>query len=278
MYQSIEMFENLQQIDSEQMESQRLTSLQEDFPANLIAWLAGGLHRMMSGTYGVSVKDCFAKLAPNGEFLKMCQGYSQAKLDGSLEEFSGTWPRSGMMRNGLLMRLPMLGRRKDGNGYSSWPTPTAECGDHPGRHKYKQGQQLHLTGAVWPKNWPTPKTPTGGGQVQRNTAGGGIRKLEDAISADVGYNTGQLNADWVELLQGIPVGWTDVDCDEPEPWPGWPAGRGAQQYPYEPPRVIVGQKNRSRRLKCCGNMVVPRQVFPVFAAIMEIEARREATK
>nr|WP_320146018.1 hypothetical protein [uncultured Anaeromusa sp.] len=45
----------------------------------------------------------------------------------------------------------------------------------------------------------------------------------------------------------------------------------SQQYSYEPPRVIQGQKNRAKRLKCLGNAVVPQQIYPIFAAIAEIE-------
>ncbi|WP_319403226.1 hypothetical protein [uncultured Anaeromusa sp.] len=48
----------------------------------------------------------------------------------------------------------------------------------------------------------------------------------------------------------------------------------SQQYSYEPPRVIQGQKNRAKRLKCLGNAVVPQQIYPIFAAIAEIEAGR----
>ena len=47
--------------------------------------------------------------------------------------------------------------------------------------------------------------------MKRNTPGGGIRKLEDAVSASVGYNTGALNPTWVEWLQGFPLGWTEVE-------------------------------------------------------------------
>jgi len=42
------------------------------------------------------------------------------------------------------------------------------------------------------------------------------------------------------------------------------------QHPYEPPRVITGQKNRAKRLKCLGNSVVPAQAYPIFKAIMEV--------
>lgn len=43
------------------------------------------------------------------------------------------------------------------------------------------------------------------------------------------------------------------------------------QYPYEPPRVVEGQKNRAKRLKCLGNGCVPGQIYPIFKAIMEAE-------
>lgn len=51
----------------------------------------------------------------------------------------------------------------------------------------------------------------------------------------------------------------------------WPAGRGQQQYDWEPPRVKSGVKHRVARLKALGNAVVPEQIYPIFAAIMQIE-------
>jgi hypothetical protein len=147
-------------------------------------------------------------------------------------------------------------------------------------------------------------------------------RIEEAVM--YGANApagGQLNADWVELLMGFDVGYTDIDCASPIPWPGWPAPLGAGnwptpstadrasegtgeafitttgtvrrrnhdgsssnlglslttqltthgQHPYEPPRVITGQKNRAKRLKCLGNAVVPQQIYPIFAAIKAVE-------
>ncbi|OBZ13304.1 DNA cytosine methyltransferase [Bacillus sp. FJAT-26390] len=52
----------------------------------------------------------------------------------------------------------------------------------------------------------------------------------------------------------------------------WPAGRGQQQCDWEPPRVKTGVKHRVGRLKALGNAVVPAQVYPIFEAIMKIEA------
>lgn len=349
MYQFITMFENLQQSDCDRMESEKSTSSPEDSRVRTLAARVKELASMIQtgklpeAVCGQSTPESLAKLSPNGLWLKMsgdsCQSLLWDSQGEDSELFSGTWPIWGIVLDGVAMALPMLERRTEGNGCSSWPTITAECGDHPGRKKYKPGQQLHLTGAVWPQNWPTPKTPTGGGQVQRNTPGGGIRKLEDAVSGEIGYNTGQLNSDWVEILMNYPIGYTDLDVDKLQEWPGWPAGMGARewmtpqagqcgstartsgrplemsthlqaqvtvaekawatpsagdaqgttgggqgrslrtdtrcasngQYPYEPPRVIQGQKSRAKRLKCLGNSVLPLQAYPIFKAIMDIE-------
>ncbi len=50
----------------------------------------------------------------------------------------------------------------------------------------------------------------------------------------------------------------------------WPAGPG-EQYPWEPPRIATGVKDRVERLKALGNAVVPAQVYPILKAISEIE-------
>jgi hypothetical protein len=73
---------------------------------------------------------------------------------------------------------------------------------------------------------------------------------------------------------GFPIGWTDLEEDEPgENWidnPRWPAGIGQDQHEWEPPRVAAGVKDRVARLKALGNAVVPAQVFPILAAIKQV--------
>ena len=95
-----------------------------------------------------------------------------------------------------------------------FPTPTAGDAKMSGAAGYSTESGRHsgttLTDAVL-RMWPTPKTPTGGGQMKRMTPGGGIRKLEDAVSKSEGRNTGALNPMWVEWLMGFPLGWTDLE-------------------------------------------------------------------
>ena len=53
--------------------------------------------------------------------------------------------------------------------------------------------------------------------------------------------------------------------------------RIGQEWSAEPQlgRVVDGLPNRSHRLKCLGNAVVPQQVYPILKAIAEIELREE---
>jgi DNA (cytosine-5)-methyltransferase 1 len=51
----------------------------------------------------------------------------------------------------------------------------------------------------------------------------------------------------------------------------WPAGRGADQFPWEPPRVVPSKSviSRTARIKMLGNGVMPQQAFLMFLAINE---------
>ena len=296
MYQSIEMFENLPQGDCDKTESEKLTSLQEDSPARTLVVQVSELVSMIQtgklpeAGCGQSTPVSLAKLSPAGSWLKMFGDSYQSLLWGERGEdselFSGTWLTWGIVLDGVVMELPMLERRTEGTGCSSWPTPRANKPEGFSRDDFRPTLAMAATWQDKPQH-------------------------------------GQLNADWVEILMGYPIGYTDIDCDEPTEWPGWPAGLGARewptpqaqnskgikgeycelsdggkphdtrtgkqvqssldqltkmpmftasgQYPCEPPRVITGQKNRAKRLKTLGNSVVPAQAYPIFKAIMEVE-------
>lgn len=131
----------------------------------------------MTGGSGQSSSESFAKLGPDGSWLRTCRGYSQLTMDGSSETYSETWPRAGTMQNGIAYRQQPLVPRISGTGSSLWPTPKAR--------DYRSGLQE--------ANWNDLNV-----QVcrEQNISGSG----------------GTLNPTWVELLMGFPAGWTDLEA------------------------------------------------------------------
>lgn len=96
--------------------------------------------------------DCGPSIS--GSLASYDQGTSswktfQHSLDGELIEFSGTWPASGMVRNGKLYSRPTLGCLIVENESSLLPTPTRSFGvnargwglSQTGRLRYSQKMQ-----------------------------------------------------------------------------------------------------------------------------------------
>ncbi len=54
----------------------------------------------------------------------------------------------------------------------------------------------------------------------------------------------------------------------------WPAWRGQHQHPWEPPRTVMGMKDRPRRIESLGLAVVPWQAYPIFVLIKELDDMR----
>lgn len=152
------------------------------------------------GIFGPSSRVSFAHFDHDTSYWKT----SQATFLLDLEQYSETWPDAGTMRSGSVYERPTSARPICVSASSSWPTPdrsitngirqedgkrntglnthahnwpTARredgesCGNHPGAND-------SLTGAT--RNWPTPRTLTGGGEsaerkkeLGRTDAGGG---------------------------------------------------------------------------------------------------------
>ncbi len=96
-----------------------------------------------------------------------------------------------------------------------WPTPRAKDGK-AGQDTAKAdrpnsgGHDLVTATALWPtpaaRDWRS-------GKASAETHARNARPLNEMAAP-----TGSLNADWVEWLQGFPVGWTNLqECPEPSP-------------------------------------------------------------
>lgn len=146
-----------------------------------------------------------------------------------------------------------------------WPTPRSSDGNGTGSHG-TGGPDLRTSVQSWPTPGATAWHSTGNrGKVKENA------ESEEQYRQMTAGNVGQLNAQFVEWLMGLPCDYTvtdgppDRDID-PDQWADgeWPGV----------PRVIVGQTNRVNRLKCLGNAVLPQCAYFVGRMILDMESGR----
>lgn len=98
---------------------------------------------------GLSMRESLANYDPASCSWRT----SQLCLDGEWAEFSETWPRSGMTRNGELFRRPTLERPTSENASGLWPTMRAADGERGGRGDPIQGIRGNPNSHY---RWPTP--------------------------------------------------------------------------------------------------------------------------
>lgn len=162
-----------------------------------------------------------------------------------------------------------------GGGASLWRTPDASVvrgANSEETYLKRKAIKLLLTpnsqvAHVERELWPTVSV-----NGNYNRTGASAHSGDGLATAVKRQSVGQLNPDWVEILQGVPIGWTDPECDNPAPWPGWPAPPDiGGQYAYEPPRTATGIKNRLKRLKALGNCNPPQMYMPFLTAIKIME-------
>lgn len=149
----------------------------------------------------------------------------QRCVSGGWAKFSGAWPKTGTIRNGVAYRLPMWEPHTKGREFSLWPTPTTDAATNR-KGKYKQGGTSLSTAVQFPTprtvrsaaaffhekdsippTWRTPQASeaTHGGKNVRDSSG------NPHLTSQVG---GQLNPPWVEWLMGFPIGWTELSPSE----------------------------------------------------------------
>lgn len=182
--------------------------------------------------FGPSTHDSLASFDPDTSSWRT----SQLSLLGGLDEFSGTWPRSGMTRNGTAYQRAPLAPLTGGTASGLLPTPAAnpagwqniEVVDRDGNPPTHANQRWYdkATGRVVQKDlrhvvergmWPTPRTSDTNGRWS-------TPKAQDAKHAapteweqenrpnDLHVQAGgQLNPTFVEFLMGFPKDWTEVE-------------------------------------------------------------------
>ena len=193
------------------------------------------------------LSDSFARYDPSSSSWRT----SQYCLDGDLAKFSESFPRSGLMRSGIVYRLVPLAlltagiesgssliakptatanqlcpsMMKHAGCRNMLPTPTTQEIEHPsaeicpksGRRLSKDGKSTHsLNLADTARMWPTPTARDYKDTAKdwRNLAKYEHKKRLACSVASQGQTSGQLNPTWVEWLMGYPGGWTDLDHSE----------------------------------------------------------------
>lgn len=142
--------------------------------------------------YGLNLQESLARYDQSTRSWKTSQICLQENMDFGLAEFSGTWPRSGMMRNGIAYRLRTLVRRTSGSESGFLPTPQASDGTF-----LKIKRPMMLRGNAY--------------RICSNQGIDGNAKL-----ADIAWNVwgGPLNPEYAEACMMYPIKWTDCTPSE----------------------------------------------------------------
>ncbi len=172
---------------TENLGGERLTSFAEASHVRTSAPKAAAKELMEADQdYGPRWPESFARFNPNTSLWKT----AQHSLFEGLEEFTGTWPRFGMMIDGECSELANLDSHIHGKDCFYWPTPLKSDtkGDGPSE-----------------RNRNTPHMET---ELKRRL---GIPLTE----------TRRLNPCWLEKLMGWPTNWTALQPLETAKFQQW---------------------------------------------------------
>lgn len=173
---------------------EQLTLFQEDFPASPIASQENDWLPLMSEIYGMNAPESFARLTQDGSWVKTLKDCCQVKMDGSLEEFSGTWPYSGIVQNGIAFLLPPLVPPILGIERFCWlstPTASMTVPSESVRDSNRLPSPAECTGRFYVRSGKKMTVP-----------GGCSSPLETGSSS-------LMNPEFAEWLMGYPIGWSD---------------------------------------------------------------------
>src|SRR5690606_4016508 len=179
---------------------------------------------------GLSLPGSFASFDPATSSWRTSQ---RCFLEGWMS-YSETWPRAGMMRNGIAFRRQPLAPITSVIAFSSLRTPTASDTPDENNESTTSGASVRPPQNPMKRTglWPTPlaRDATKGPHLaefkRENPSLAAIVHVPDLESVESseatraensqmlsaatarGQVSGQLSPTWVEWLMGFPIGWT----------------------------------------------------------------------
>lgn len=201
------------------MESQISLFFAEDSPVKTFQSQATkqGSPKIQDRVYGLSAPVCLGKFDPSTPSLKTSQLCLTEQGETGLSEFSGTFPRSGMMQSGTVYQLQNLARTTTEIGSGLFATPTAHNakeGAYPGEYsRVSPSLTAEAVMGAPAKMWPTPSASDN--RDRGNMSNPSLQRRSKIgkqlmLSQVVHPTSGKLNPAWVEWLMGFPTGHTDL--------------------------------------------------------------------
>lgn len=165
-------------------------------------------HGRTKDGYGKNTFVPFAKFDPDTSLWRMYRGCSLPITGEPSAKYSETWPKAGMMQNGIAYLPSNSELLTFVIGYSLLPTPTAKEGGR-NRSDSKGSKVRPSLGMMARKGlWPTPRASERGDyQYSQGRHDHPVLTLIGMIHALEG--SGPENPALPEWLMGFPPGWTE---------------------------------------------------------------------
>jgi hypothetical protein len=226
----------LQHLTEDHLQDEQ-TSFQPGSLVNLTALQENVSRLVTSVIFGAKSCEFWGKRNPGGSWEKTSQDSLALNLDVSSGEWSMTWPRWGLVSDGVCMELATLAQSTGATGSSSLPTPRSNSAMaatiNPAAHLYPNLETV-IARVMLPtpaaRDWkgrgrdgqlptvllPTPRTsqdhkplrqlcPIEANGTHGITLVGAIGDALDVVTGGGGV----LNPYFVQKMMGFPTGWLD---------------------------------------------------------------------